>query len=108
MPKMLKLILRKDHIELSLCGLKKTLEHHFFIISYKSIVLLIYAFRRKKNLEEVLHLQPRPHVYFTSLTPITLHSTGFGGDNMSLFDFLDACLFGHPVYFDYQDFFTLD
>ena len=46
------------------------LEHHFFIISYKSIVLLIYAFRRKKNLEEVLHLQPRPHVYFTSLTLI--------------------------------------
>ena len=68
--KMLKLILPKDHIELSLCGLKKTLEHHFFIISYKSIVLLIYAFRRKKNLEEVLHLQPRPHVYFTSLTLI--------------------------------------
>ena len=68
--KMLKLILPKDHIELSLCGLKKTLEHHFSIISYKSIVLLIYAFRRKKNLEEVLHLQPRPHVYFTSLTLI--------------------------------------
>ena len=22
--------------------------------------------------------------------------------------FLDAWLFGHPVYFDYQDFFTLD
>ena len=47
-------------------------------------------------------------LHYNTYMPITLHSTGFGGDNMSLFDFLDACLFGHPVYFDYQDFFTLD
>ena len=64
----------------------------------------IYAFRRKKKTLKKCCIYNLTNTYL----PITLHSTGFGGDNMSLFDFLDACLFGHPVYFDYQDFFTLD
>ena len=35
---------------------------------------------------------------------------GFAGDKNIAFDFSDACLFGYPVYFDYQDFlvFALD
>ena len=33
---------------------------------------------------------------------IPLHSADFAGD--VTFDFPDACLFGHPIYFDYQDF----
>ena len=39
------------------------------------------------------------HIYLL----ITLHSVEFAGDKTVAFDFSDACLFGHPVYFDYQD-----
>ena len=83
---MLKLILPKDHIEHSLCGLKKTLEHHFFIISYESIVLLCeFTFSEgKQNFEETLHLQPWSLAclfHFTNTyVQITLHSTDFSGD----------------------------
>ena len=31
---------------------------------------------------------------------ITLHSADFAGDKNVIFDFSDACLLGHPVYFD--------
>ena len=31
---------------------------------------------------------------------ITLHSADFAGDKNVAFDFSDACLLGHPVYFD--------
>ena len=31
-------------------------------------------------------------------------SADFTGDKNVTFDFSDACLFGHPVYFDYQDY----
>ena len=34
---------------------------------------------------------------------MTLHSVEFAGDKTVAFAFSDACLFGHPVYFDYQD-----
>ena len=53
-------------------------------------------------------------VCFASLTltlymQITVHSTDFADKNV-VFDFSDACLFGHPVHFDYHDFlsFTSD
>ena len=41
---------------------------------------------------------------------ITLHLAVFAGDKNISFDFSDAWRFGHPVYFDYQDFlgFTSD
>ena len=35
---------------------------------------------------------------------ITLLSVDFIGDKNIAFNVSDACLFGHPVYFDYQDF----
>ena len=35
---------------------------------------------------------------------IPLHPADFAGDKNVGFDFSDACLFGHPVYFDYEDF----
>ena len=49
------------------------------------------------------------HIYFASLTlmQITLHLADFTGDKNVTFDFSDACLFGHPFYFDYQDFISL-
>ena len=85
---MLKLILPKDHTELSVCGLTKTLEHHFFIISYESMVILceFTLSEGKKNLKKrCTYMQ------------ITLHSTDFSGDKYVTVGFLDACLFGHPV-----------
>ena len=52
------------------------------------------------------------HVYFASLTLI-LNSPSLAdltGHKNVAFDFSDACLFGHLVYFNYQDFlsFTSD
>ena len=49
------------------------------------------------------------HIYFASLTlmQITLHLADFTGDKNVAFDFSDACLFGHPFYFDYQNFISL-
>ena len=38
---------------------------------------------------------------------ITLHLLEFTGDKNVVFDFSDACLFGHPFYFDYQGFISL-
>ena len=49
------------------------------------------------------------NIYFASLTlmQITLHLADFNGDQNAAFDFSDACLFGHPFYFDCQDFISL-
>ena len=35
---------------------------------------------------------------------ITAHPPDFAGDKNVDFEFPDACLFGHPFYFGYQDF----
>ena len=35
---------------------------------------------------------------------ITVHPPDFAGDKNVDFEFPDACLFGHPFYFGYQDF----
>ena len=35
---------------------------------------------------------------------ITVHLPDFAGDKNVDFEFPDACLFGHPFYFGYQDF----
>ena len=60
----------------------------------------------KKN-EEMLHLQPRRYVSISlhlHLYEIILRSADFARDKNVTFDFSDACLFVHPVYFDHQDF----
>ena len=66
----------------------------------------IYAFKRKKNFEEALCLQPQQFV------SISLHlrlytnycsSTDFAGDKNIDFGFPNACLLGHLFYFGYQD-----
>ena len=48
-------------------------------------------------------------IYFASLTlmQITLHLADFAGDKNVPLRYRDACLFGHPFYFDYQDFISL-
>ena len=46
------------------------------------------------------------HLFRSTYTymQITLHLAVSAGDKNIAFDFSDACLFGHPVYFDDQDF----
>ena len=49
-------------------------------------------------------------IYFASLTltcKTPHHPADFVGDKNVAFDFSKPCRFGHPVYFDYQDFFKL-
>ena len=58
---------------------------------------------KRKNFEETLCLQPRR--YISILLHLHLNTNyPFAGDKNVAFDFSDACLFGHLVYFDYQDF----
>ena len=63
----------------------------------------IYAFKRKRCC-----VQNHGDTYLVRFTytymQITLHLGDFPGDKNVTFDFSDACLFGQPVYFDYQDF----
>ena len=73
----------------------------FYIIFAKA------EFFHVRNFEETLCLQLRQYasIRFTyTKMQITLHSADFGGDKNVAFDFPDACRFGHPIYFDYQDF----
>ena len=55
-------------------------------------------------LAEFFYMSQRFISIFASLTlmQITLHLADFTGDQNVAFDFSDACLFGHPFYFDYQ------
>ena len=64
----------------------------------------------KKNFEDMLCIKPRRYVSGSLHLHLRANYPSFwrfpGGKNVA-FDFSDACLFGHPVYFDYQDFFKL-
>ena len=53
-------------------------------------------FQKEKNFEEKLYL-----------FCLTYANYSFAGNKNVAFDFSDACLFGHPVYFYYQDFLIL-
>ena len=66
-------------------------------------------FQKEKNVEETLCLQPRQFVstslrFTYAYVQITVHPPEFAGDKNVDFEFPDACLFGHPFYFGYQDF----
>ena len=71
---------------------------------YESIILSCeFLLSEGKNLKETLRFQPRRYV------SISLHLhlyanypslVNFAGDKNVTFDFSDACLFGHPVYFE--------
>ena len=70
----------------------------------------INALRRKKTSKKhCLYKHANMHLFRSTYThqymQITLHSADFTGDINVAFDFLNPCLFGHSVYFDYQDFF---
>ena len=68
----------------------------------------IYAFKRKKKSGKLcVYNHGDKYVFRFTCTcmQIPLHfSAYFTGDKNVTFDFSDACLFGHPVYFDCQDY----
>ena len=79
--------------------------HHFC----ESVILSCeFTLSKGKNFEETLRLQPRR--YMSILLHLHLYEINypsladFAGEKNIAFDFSDACLFGHPDYFDYQDF----
>ena len=67
-----------------------------------------FTLSKGKNFGETLRLQPWR--YMSILLHLHLYEINypsladFAGDKNIAFDFSDACLFGHPDYFDYQDF----
>ena len=65
-------------------------------------------FEKEKNFEETSCLQPRQFVYISLhlhlYANITVHPPDFAGDKNANFEFPNACLFGHPFYFGYEDF----
>ena len=77
---------------------------HFIQFLWKhNSFMWIFAFSEGKNLKETLRFQPRRYV------SISLHLhlyanypslVNFAGHKNVAFDFSDACLFGHPVYFE--------
>ena len=81
-----------------------------FILYYFVQAELFHAnlrFQKEKNFEETLCLQPRQFVsisFHLRLYAITVQPLDFAGDKNVDFEFPDACLFGHPFYFGYQDF----
>ena len=63
----------------------------------------------KKNLRKCCVYKQGDVYLFRFTRPLTLmqiplHSADFAGDINVAFDFSGACLFGHPVYYDDQDF----
>ena len=66
----------------------------------------IYAFKREKTSRNVAFTTTAFRIHFALLThmQITVHPPDFAGDKNVDFEFPDACLFGHPFYFGYQDF----
>ena len=67
----------------------------------------IYTFKRKKTSRKRRvynhgnsYLFPFTYTY----VQITVHPPDFAGDKNVDFEFPDACLFGCPFYFGYQDF----
>ena len=67
----------------------------------------IYAFKRKKTSRKrrvYNHGNSYLFCFTNTYIQITLHSLDFAGDKNVDFEYPDACLFGHTLYFGYQDF----
>ena len=80
----------------------------FYIILYKlSSFMRMYAFRRKKTSTKRCvynHSNSYPFRFTYTYMQITVYPLDFVGDKNVDFEFPDACFFGHPFYFGYQDF----
>ena len=86
---------------------------HFILYYFCESWILSCEFtplKGKKNFEDMLCIKPQRYVSSSLHLHLRANYPSFGrfpGDKYVTFDFSDACLFGHPVYFDYQDFFKL-
>ena len=67
----------------------------------------IYAFKRKKtSRKRCVYNHGNLYLFLFAYTymQITVYPADFAGGKTVDFEFPDACLFGHPFYFGYQDF----
>ena len=66
----------------------------------------IYAFKRKKtSRKHCVYNHGTSYLFlFTYTYNANYYLPDFAGDKNFDFQFPDACLFGHPFYFGYQDF----
>ena len=89
--------------------------HHFSICFVSFYILLcklssfmrLYAFKRKKTLRKrCVYNHGNSYLFCFTYTymQVTVHLPDFTGDKNVDFEFPDACFFGHPFYFGYQDF----
>ena len=80
----------------------------FYILLCKlSSFMRLYAFKRKKTLRKrCVYNHGNSYLFCFTYTymQVTVHLPDFTGDKNVDFDFPDACFFGHPFYFGYQDF----
>ena len=105
-----------DHLPFRLLSIKLKYPGFFTTFQFASFPFTLYIIFVKaefflvRNFEETC-LQPwwyasislQLYIY-RIIMQITLHSADFAGDKNVAFDFPDACLFGHPIVFYYQDF----
>ena len=80
----------------------------FYILLCKlSSFMRLYAFKRKKTLRKrCVYNHGNSYLFCFTYTymQVTVHLPYFAGDKNVDFEFPDACFFGHPFYFGYQDF----
>ena len=80
----------------------------FYILLCKlSSFMRLYAFKRKKTLRKRCvynHGNSYQFCFTYTYMQVTVHLPDFVGDKNVDFEFPDACFFGHPFYFGYQDF----
>ena len=80
----------------------------FYILLCKlSSFMRLYAFKRKKTLRKrCVYNHGNSYLFCFTYTymQVTVHLPDFTGDKNVDFEFPDACFFGHPFYFGYQDF----
>ena len=80
----------------------------FYILLCKlSSFMRLYAFKRKKTLRKRCvynHGNSYQFCFTYTYMQVTVHLPDFAGDKNVDFEFPDACFFGHPFYFGYQDF----
>ena len=80
----------------------------FYILLCKlSSFMRLYAFKRKKTLRKRCvynHGNSYQFCFTYTYMQVTVHLPDFTGDKNVDFEFPDACFFGHPFYFGYQDF----
>ena len=101
----MKLILPKDHIEHSLCGLRKTLEHHFlhyFLWKHSSLCEFTLSEGKKKTLKKGCsynHGHASLFHFTNTYMQITPHSTDFSGDKYVTVWFLRCLSFWTPCLF---------